>query len=87
MTINSEYSLAYSKEVKQAPPTSLKLGPKPCRDPKQQANSFWRRDNHYPTEIMKGVCLNDETDNRYTESGFITNEYDMMEANGIYRML
>ena len=27
------------------------------------------------------------TDDRYIESGYITNEYDMMKANGIFKML
>ena len=36
---------------------------------------------------MQGVCYGDKTDDRYTESGYKTNEYDMMKANGIYRIL
>ena len=36
---------------------------------------------------MKGVCAGGETDERYTESGYKTNEHDLMQANGILRML
>lgn len=36
---------------------------------------------------MKGVCDNELTDNRYTETGFVTNEYDVLESNGLQRML
>ena len=36
---------------------------------------------------MRGKCYNNELDDRYTETGFVTNEFDMMESNRIFRML
>ena len=78
------YRLFFSKTKDQRPLTNLKIGPKPCQNPHLQAHDA--KKDFYPGEIMRREYC-EQPDERYEESGFVTDEKELYDQNAINDVL